>query len=159
MAKFIRKDGKKDTPAISTASLPDIVFMLLFFFMTVTVMRETDMVLQKPVLPKASEVKKMTDKSLVSTIYVSKPKIADQGTMGTSSRIQINDAVADVKDIKNFIENERMGQIEIKRNKMMAALKVDENTQMGIITQIKMALREVQMLKIIYSTRKNEVVE
>ena len=40
MSKF-RKNGKKGMPAISTASLPDIVFMLLFFFMVTTVMRET----------------------------------------------------------------------------------------------------------------------
>jgi biopolymer transport protein ExbD len=55
-------------PAISTASLPDIVFMLLFFFMVSTTMRETDLLLKKPVLPTASEVKKLEQKSLVSTI-------------------------------------------------------------------------------------------
>lgn len=42
MAKF-KKDGKRETPAISTASLPDIVFMLLFFFMVSTTMREVSL--------------------------------------------------------------------------------------------------------------------
>ena len=45
MAKF-KKDGKKETPAISTASLPDIVFMLLFFFMVSTTMREVTLMIQ-----------------------------------------------------------------------------------------------------------------
>lgn len=159
MGKFERK-GKKNMPGISTASLPDIVFMLLFFFMTVTVMRETEIKVQKPTLPKATEVKKMQDKSLISYIYIAKPKVQDQGVYGTASRIQINDQIADdVSDIGPFIESERTNTPEQKRAKMMTALKVDEHTSMGLITKVKIALREVQMLKIIYSTKKNETAQ
>ena len=70
MSKFRKK--KKGTPGISTASLPDIVFMLLFFFMVTTVMRETELKIKKPQLPNATEVKKLERKSLVSYIYVGK---------------------------------------------------------------------------------------
>ena len=72
MSKF--RKNKKGTPAISTASLPDIVFMLLFFFMVTTVMRETELKIQKPKLPFATEVKKLEHKSLVSYISVGKVK-------------------------------------------------------------------------------------
>ena len=69
MSKFKKK--KKGMPGISTASLPDIVFMLLFFFMVTTVMRETELKIKKPTLPKATEIKKLERKSLVSYIYYS----------------------------------------------------------------------------------------
>ena len=74
MSKFKKK--KKGMPGISTASLPDIVFMLLFFFMVTTVMRETELKIKKPQLPKATEIKKLERKSLVSYIYVG--KVEDQ---------------------------------------------------------------------------------
>lgn len=66
MSKFIAK-GKKPTPAISTASLPDIIFMLLFFFMVVTVMREDDPKVNVS-KPNATETEKLEKKSLVDYI-------------------------------------------------------------------------------------------
>ena len=95
MSKFKKK--KKGMPGISTASLPDIVFMLLFFFMVTTVMRETELKIKKPQLPKATQIKKLERKSLVSYIYVGKVK--DQN----GDKIQLNDRIADVKDVKYFI--------------------------------------------------------
>ena len=71
MSKF-RKKGGKSTPAISTASLPDIIFMLLFFFMVVTVMRESELKVQVQV-PQATELTKLEQKSLVNYIYIGKP--------------------------------------------------------------------------------------
>ncbi len=64
MAKFERK-GKGGQPKINTASLPDVVFMLLFFFMTVTTLRETEQLVIVKV-PEASEVAKMERKDLTS---------------------------------------------------------------------------------------------
>ena len=78
MSKF-KKDSSKDTPGISTASLPDIVFMLLFFFMVTTVMRETT-IMVKQSMPEATEIKKLEKKSLVSYIYIGSPVERMQGT-------------------------------------------------------------------------------
>jgi biopolymer transport protein ExbD len=89
MAKFQRK-GKNSMPAISTASLPDIVFMLLFFFMVSTTLRETEMLVRVK-FPEASEVVKLEKKSLVSYIYIGPPARQYQGIFGTDSRIQLND--------------------------------------------------------------------
>ena len=72
MSKFKKK--KKGMPAVNTASLPDIVFMLLFFFMVTPTMRETSLQIEAPRLPSATEIKKLEHKSLVSTIYVGKAK-------------------------------------------------------------------------------------
>ena len=80
MSKFKDK-GSGGTPAISTASLPDIIFMLLFFFMVTTVMREVDP-LVKVTLPEATEVTKLEDKALVDYIYIGPPTNPELGTSG-----------------------------------------------------------------------------
>ena len=105
MAKFEKKRGKS-TPEISTASLPDIIFILLFFFMVVTVMRETTLKVWNR-LPQATELTKLERKSLVSYIYIGAPIPKYQPQLGTASRIQLNDQFATVKDIASFVEMRR----------------------------------------------------
>lgn len=152
MAKF-RKDGGKETPAISTASLPDIVFMLLFFFMVSTVMRETELKVQLS-MPEATEVKKLEKKSLVSYIYIGKPLKGYQKKYGTEPKIQLNDAFKNVMDIQAYIESERQARDEAEVPQMTTSLKVDVETEMGIVTDVKQELRKVQALKINYSSRR-----
>lgn len=152
MAKF-RKEGSGGTPAISTASLPDIVFMLLFFFMVTTVMRETELFIRVQV-PEATEIKKLEKKSLVSYIYVGPPLTMHQGKFGSEPRIQLNDSFKKVSDIGEYITSEREQRDENEVPLMTTSLKVDGDTKMGIVTEIKQALRKAQALKINYSTRK-----
>ena len=152
MSKF-RKDSKKDTPGISTASLPDIVFMLLFFFMVTTVMRETTIMVQQS-LPQATEIQKLEKKSLVSYIYIGSPVERMQGTYGTKARIQLNDAFATVDDIPQYIASERSARDEKEVPFMTASIKADQNTKMGIVTDVKQELRKANALKINYSTSK-----
>lgn len=152
MSKF-RKSGSKELPAISTASLPDVVFMLLFFFMATTTMREVTY-LVKINLPAATELTKLEKKSLVSYIYVGEPLPQYQNTFGIAPRIQLNDQFANVGDIQDYIIAERESRDEAERNMMITSLKVDENTTMGIITDIKQELRKSAALHINYSSRK-----
>lgn len=152
MSKF-RKNNSKDTPGISTASLPDIVFMLLFFFMVTTVMRETT-IMVKQSLPQASEIQKLEKKSLVSYIYIGSPVERMQGTYGTKARIQLNDAFATVDDIPQYITAERAARDEKEVPFMTTSIKVDMDTKMGIVTDVKQELRKANALKINYSTRK-----
>ena len=152
MSKF-RKGDKKGMPAISTASLPDIVFMLLFFFMVTTVMRETTLFVDV-LTPKATEIKKMEKKSLVSYIYIGSPVKRMQDSYGSAARIQLNDAFAEVSEIQEFIATEREAILEEDRKKMTASIKADETAKMGIITDVKQELRKANALKINYSTRK-----
>ena len=106
MSKFKKNKNSKLAP-ISTASLPDIVFMLLFFFMVTTVMRETEMLVDN-ILPQATEVKKLERKSLVSYIYIGTPKGKNRKMKyGKDAKIQLNDAYARVEDIQAFIIAER----------------------------------------------------
>ena len=148
MSKFKKK--KKGLPAISTASLPDIVFMLLFFFMVSTTMRETDLSIKKPALPTASEVKKLEQKSLVSTIYVGKSKDARI----SGDKIQVNDKIIDVKDVPSFIFSERALRKEEEVKYMTTSIKADKEANVGTILDIKEQLRDINALKISFSTTK-----
>ena len=152
MSKF-KKDTSKDTPGISTASLPDIVFMLLFFFMVTTVMRETTIMVQQS-LPQATEIQKLEKKSLVSYIYIGSPVERMQATYGTKARIQLNDAFATVDDIPQYITSERAARDEKEVPFMTTSIKADQNTKMGVVTDVKQELRKANALKINYSTRK-----
>ncbi len=152
MAKF-RKEGTKSTPAISTASLPDIVFMLLFFFMTVTTMKEVDLKVQIH-NPKATEVKKLENKSLISYIYVGAPIDKYRTKFGNEAIIQLDDAFANVRDIGPYIAAQRAAMDAENRSKMTTALRIDKGTKMGIVTDIKQELRKAKALKITYTADK-----
>ena len=150
MAKFNKKkDG--DLPAVSTASLPDIVFMLLFFFMTVTVMKDSSLMVQNT-LPNASEVKKLEKKDRVLYIYVGKPTREYQKVFGTEPKIQQNDKFANVSEVGDFILQERAKKAQELQNVLTTALKVDKDANMGLISDIKQELRKVNALKVNYTT-------
>ena len=142
MAKFNKK--KNDMPAVNTASLPDIVFMLLFFFMVTTTMKDSDLKVVQT-LPKATETKKLEQKKLVSYIYVGKLK----GKKG--DYIQLNDKLASIKDIQNFILDKRTKVTESELPRLTTSIKADINNEVGTIFDIKTELREVDALKINYS--------
>jgi len=149
MSKFRKKD-KGDGPAISTASLPDIVFMLLFFFMVTTVMREVTLIVDID-QPAANEVQKLENKALVDYIYIGVPM--DSEKYGTEPRIQLDDDFANLQDIPAFIISKRENRDEKEVPRITTSLKVDKETKMGIITDIKQELRNVWALKLNYSTR------
>ena len=151
MSKF--SPGKtKAMPAISTASLPDIIFMLLFFFMVVTVLRENSLKV-KVLTPKATELTKLVHKSLVNTIYVGKPTDKYKSVYGTAPMLQLGDAVSEPKDIPLFLENFRANVPEKKRGVIISSLKVDGDVTMGILQDIKTKLRQSNQLKINYSAK------
>jgi len=149
MARFKKKTKQK--AEISTASLPDIIFMLLFFFMVTTVLRETDLLVENRI-PKASQLKKMEKKTLVSYIYIGKPKEVDK--YGKEPRIQVNDVLVDPKQIPMFVMQEKDKLDEAERDKIIMSLKVDKGAKMGIISDVKQQLREVNALKLNYSAVK-----
>lgn len=150
----IRKKGNKPTPAISTASLPDVIFMILFFFMATTSMKETELKVRF-MLPEATEIQKLEKKNLVSFIYVGQPTEALQAKFGTAPRIQLNDSYREPKDILTFIASERDKLNESDRNNMSVAIKADKFTRMGIITDVKQELRKANALKVTYVASKS----
>ena len=152
MSKF-KPGEKKGMPAISTSSLPDIVFMLLFFFMVTTQMRETENKVSVT-LPAASEIVKLERKDLASYINIGSPVRHLQAQYGTDARIQLNDSFKTVDDILDFIAAEREAMKEGDRPLMTVSIRADEQVRMGIVTDVKQELRRCSALKIMYAARK-----
>ena len=151
MGKF-NKTGSREMPALNTSSLPDLIFTLLFFFMIVPTMREVTLKVEFKV-PQATELEKLEKKSLVTFIYVGKPTAEFRKKLGDESRIQLNDSYAEVPAIQDYINGERQSMKEEDQPLMTVSLKVDQDTKMGIVTDIKEALRKAYALKINYSAQ------
>ncbi|MBO4361794.1 MAG: biopolymer transporter ExbD [Paludibacteraceae bacterium] len=149
MAK-IRRNEKREMPALNTSSLPDIIFMLLFFFMSVTSMKEVTYKVQIQ-NPSATELTKLEKKSLVRYIYVGTPTKEFQKAFGSETRIQLDDAFADKSEIADYIINERSAMNESEQGLMTVSIKADKETRMGIIADIKQELRKAYALKISYA--------
>ena len=123
MSKF-KKNKKRESGAISTASLPDIVFMLLFFFMVATVLRtEEEMV--RVIRPEASEIYKIEKKHLIRYVNIGPPQ---DKRYGTEPVIQLNDQFADVIQIREWVENERLTLAEAEQTKMWSYRKMFDYT-------------------------------
>ena len=157
MSKF-KKKKSGDLPAISTASLPDIVFMLLFFFMVATVMRDSTLMV-KNTLPAADQVQKLDKKDRVMYIYAGKPSQRYQEKFGTQPKIQLNDKFATVQDVGAFVLAEELQKRQELQNVLTTSLKVDGDTKMGLISDIKQELRKVNALKINYTTRTGDYTQ
>ena len=152
MSKF-GNDNKKSMPGLTTSSLSDIVFMLLFFFMVTTSMRETENKVMVQ-LPDATEIAKLDRKDLTSYINIGPPVRHLQAQYGTDARIQLNDSFKTTDEIRDFIDAERDELSEADRQFMTVAIKADENVRMGIITDVKQELRRCSALKIMYAAKK-----
>lgn len=146
MAKFKKKS--KTSSEIPTAALPDIIFMLLFFFMVTTVLREST-IMVKQNIPKATQLRKMSQKKLVSYMYVGRPN--DAKKFGTEPKIQANDAFIQIDGIIQFIEEEKGKLAENEKEQLTISLKVDSETKMGIVVDITQKMRDVNARKLMYA--------
>ena len=149
----MKKKGDREVPAMSTTSLPDVVYIILFFFMLSTSMRDQELLVHYKV-PEATEVQKLEKKSLVSYIHIGQPTLAMQEKFGTAPRIQLNDSYKTTKDILDLVAGERDQLSEVDRALMTICLKADGKTKMGIITDVKQELRRANALKISYASSK-----
>ena len=150
MAKFGKKSNTSQD--IPTAALPDIIFMLLFFFMVTTVLRETD-ILVKQQLPRAVQLTKLERKSLVSYIYFGEPK--QTNLYGKEPKIQVNDVFVEVSDIVLFVNQEKDKLNEAERDQITMSMKVDVDSKMGIVSDVQQELREANARKVLYSSIKS----
>jgi biopolymer transport protein ExbD len=124
---------------IPTASLADIIFMLLLFFMVTTTMREVD-VFVKFKLPEAKAIEKIENKRLVNYIWI-----------GEDGRIQVNDAIVKVSDIQDIMYKKRQALPNL-----IVSLRIDKGQSMGIVTDIQQELRKAYCLRINYSAMMKE---
>lgn len=147
MSKFKKKANAKTE--IPTSALPDIIFMLLFFFMVTTVMRENETKVEQN-LPKATQLKKLEKKNLVSYIYIGKPR--ETHRFGNEPRIQVNDVFISPEEVIQYIEQERAKLDEADQSRLTMSMKVDSEAKMGLITDVQEQFKEANALKVMYST-------
>ncbi len=147
MSKFKKKANTKQE--IPTSALPDIIFMLLFFFMVTTVLREVTINVKQRI-PEASQLRKLERKSLVSYLYVGEPKKTDQ--WGSEPRIQANDVFIEPSDIVLWVTQEKDKLDEVERDQLTIAMKVDEDVKRGLISDIELQLRKANARKLLYTT-------
>ena len=144
------KREKRAMPVLNTSSLPDLIFTVLFFFMIVTHMRKVPLKVEYQV-PAGTELTRLTKKTAVSYIYIGKPMQPLRGQYGDATRIQLNDKFADVSDIVDYVSAERQRMSPQDKEQMTVSIKADKRTRMGVITDVKQALRHAKAQKINYS--------
>jgi biopolymer transport protein ExbD len=147
MAKF-KKKTKADTN-IPTSALPDIIFMLLFFFMVTTVLREQELLVEQKI-PQATQLQKLQKKSLISYLYLGKPK--NPQLYGVEPRIQANDVLINTSDILQWVNQEKDALSEAERDQITISLKADRDVKMGPISDIQFELREADARKLMYAS-------
>jgi len=126
-----RASTKEEIP---TASMPDIIFMLLLFFMVTTTMREVEVLVDYK-LPEAQALEKIENKRLVSYIWI-----------GKGSRVQINDSIIQLDDVQPIMYGKRQALPNV-----IVSLRVDIGADMGLVTDIQQELRKAYCLRINYS--------
>ncbi len=131
--KFHKKIAQTQQ-TIPTASLPDIIFMLLIFFMVTTVLREVDIQVEFT-LPEAVALEKIDNKRLLSYIWI-----------GKDERIQIDDSILPVDAISDIAYQKRMNNPNI-----IISLRIDKGSRMGIVSDVQQELRRADALRINYS--------
>ena len=126
-----RASTKQEIP---TASMPDIIFMLLLFFMVTTTLREVTVLVDYS-LPEAKAIEKIENKRLISYIWV-----------GKDDRIQINDSIVMLADVQNIMYAKREALPNV-----IVSLRVDQQIDMGLVTDLQQELRKAYCLRINYS--------
>lgn len=150
MARFRKKERRNLIGNSMSNSLSDIIFMLLFFFMTATTIKDSDLKIEVK-KPQASELTKLEKKELVTVINIGRPIAKMRGTFGTEPRIQMNDVFVDVEDVTTMIIQEREQLSETNQAKMIVNINADREIPMSIVTDVKQALRKAMALKINYA--------
>jgi len=151
MSKF-RQNKSKEMPGVSTASLPDIVFTVLAFFVVVSSMKQSDLKVQM-VKPSAKEIIQLDKNEEIDYINAGIPK---NPTFGKDVRLQLDDEIVpNYLKIREFIEAKRRDRTPLASDKATVSIKADrDDVDMDVIDKIENELREVEALRINYSTKK-----
>ncbi|WP_299797621.1 biopolymer transporter ExbD [uncultured Maribacter sp.] len=158
MIKFNKYRSSKSLPPVSTASLPDIVFILLFFFMTVTVMKNENLLVENT-LPTATETEKLDKKDRVIEIYVGKPTNDSNVNLGVEPRIQMDNKFITVDEVGDYALQALSSMPEHLKSVATVSIKADIGVKMGVIEDLKSELRMVNLLKINYTTYEGAAVD
>ena len=146
------KRRSRSVPELNMASMPDLIFTVLFFFMIVSHMRSSQPMVSYQ-LPEGAVLTKPEKKSAVVYLYVGEAKLQPTGR---KPQIQINNMMVTTAGIPAAIQRERKRMSLDDRRQMVVCIKADRNTPMSQIAEVKRALRKANATRIIYSANKQE---
>jgi biopolymer transport protein ExbD len=146
MAHFKKKQaGSKQE--IPTSAMPDVVFMLLFFFMVTTVLREVTLKVKLD-LTQATNIEKIEEKRLVSYIYIGPERLP--GNQLGEDKVQIDDSIQeDIGAIRNIMYDKLL-----EEPRLIVSLRVDQNSEFGLLTDVQKELQQAGTFRINYSTKR-----
>ena len=166
---MIRRNRRlREVPMLNTASLPDLIFIVLFFFMIVTHMRTTTSKV-KYALPQGTELKRLVKKSAVTYIYIGRdmpkttretstvvsPNTSSASSMDVSAyKVQLNNRVGTIGEVASFVANEKKRMNPDDQVKMTVSIKADRSTPMYVINAVKRAVRAGGATRINYSAER-----
>lgn len=146
---FFRRT-RREVPLLNTAALPDLIFTVLFFFITVTHMRQVTLKVKYRV-PEGTELTRLVKKSAVIYIYIGKPTDEMSRVVGGDTRIQVNDKYVDADEVADYVASERDRMSPEDAQAMSISVKADRETEMGVISDVRHALMRVGALRVNYS--------
>ena len=152
MSRF--RPTRREVPGLNTASLPDLIFTVLFFFMIVTHIRETQLKVEYRT-PQGTELTKLTRKSATVYIYIGRPMGETGSSGGPATCIQLNDKLATVADVAEFVARERAAMSPSDARDMTVSIKADRDVPMGIIQDVTRALRAAHVQRVLFSAEES----
>lgn len=133
---------------ISTASMPDIVFLLLFFFMVSATIKTNEDQL-KVNIPTAHAISQVKKKFLIKELHVGFPKDIK---LGTSARISAEGQIIELSQITQWVQQQKASLGELYKDQMIVLLRADEDVEMGLIGDVQTELRRSNARKVLFRT-------
>ncbi len=142
-----------DVPGLNTASLPDLVFTVLFFFMIVTHIRDTEMKVDYDV-PESQHVERAESKRGTIYVYIGTPTAHNGNDKAVDTRIQVDDRLATIDEIPAIIRQERSRMTTEDASRLTVCIKADRQTRMAVIEDVKRALSQAGVRRVMYAAEK-----
>lgn len=149
-----RRKNTRQIPELNTASLPDLIFTVLFFFMIVTTMKQTDVKVRYDV-PHGTELQKLQHQNTSFYIYIGRASHQETNSQSDEMLIQLNDRLVSTDEITSFLHQKRMQLTEKEKEKMTVIVQADKETPMKTIKAVKLAIRKAKVFHIKYAAREN----
>lgn len=153
MSMFGRREH--EMPGLNTSSLPDLIFTVLFFFMIVTHMRQVTLKVDYRA-PQGKQLTRLTKKSAVSYIYIGKPVqslpgVSNVETDSSGVSVQLNDKIATPAEVMDYVLAEKRRMSAEDQRQMTVSIRADRQVPMGVVMDVKQALRQAKVLRVNYS--------
>ena len=164
MRSMFHDRRRHGVPSLNVASMPDLIFTVLFFFMIVTHMRSDEVKVRLEV-PAGSEVKKLTGHPAIVNIYIGRQGDRETRSQESGVRrlesgvrrldntwlVQLNGDLVSPSEIPARINAIRSKLSPENAERLTVSFRADRHAPMGLVSDVKQALQQAYALKINYS--------